>query len=176
MKNRKLKRGFYGTLLALLVFAGCQSKERKEQERNEALTRNFAEWMAKKAEMDALVEINAGNGHDFSYFGDRDLEDRLAGKQKDSVKYRDALERDAVVVLDYVGRCKNPSAVWTQIENAPKYTYGPGSFLNENGEWEYGDSINNGASREAHILVNCAKFTDCLIDLYGIRSEQKVRK
>lgn len=176
MKNKKLTRGLYGALLMLLMFAGCQSKERKEQETNQMLTRDFAEWLAKKADMDALVEINAGNGHDFSDFEDRDLEELLAGKQKDSVKYRNALERDAVVVLDYIGKSKNPSAVWAQIEKAPKYNYGPGSFLNEDGEWEYGDSINNGASREARILVNCDKFTDCLINLYGIRSEQKVRK
>ncbi len=176
MKNKKLTRGLYGTLLAFLIFSGCQTKERREQERNNALTRNFAEWLAKKADMDALIEINAGNGHDFSYFCDRDLDEWVNGKQKDSVKYRGALERDADVVLDYVGKCKNPNAVWTQIQNAPKYSYGPGSFLNENGEWEYGDSINNGASREARILVNCAKYTDCLIDLYCLRSEQKVRK
>ena len=176
MKNRKLKRDLYGFLLMLLLFASCNSKERREQERNDALTRNFAEWLAKKADLDALVEINAGNGHDFSYFGDKDIEERIAGKQKDSVKYRDALERDAVVVLDYIGKCKNPSAVWAQIEKAPKYNYGPGSFLNEDGEWEYGENVNNGASREARILVNCAKYTDCLVDLYGLRSEQKVRK
>ena len=176
MKNRKLTRGLYGSLLVLLMFAECQTKERREQERNDALTRNFAEWLAKKADMDALVEINAGNGRDFSYFTDRDLEEWVNGKQKDSVKYRGALERDADVVLDYAGKCKNPGAVWMQIEKAPKYTYGPGSFLNENGDWEYGDSINNGASREARILVNCAKYTDCLIDLYALRSEQKVRR
>lgn len=161
MKNKKLATGVSGTLLALLMLAGCET----EQKRNQKITRGFAEWMLNKANTEALAETANDNACDYTD------EVWLMKAKQDSAKYRAALERDADIVLDYAGEYHSAGAVWQKIQNAPlSYEYGPGSFINENGEWEYGDSVRNGASKEYKFKINYNEYKNSLKQIYRIRN------
>lgn len=172
MKNKRLSRGISGSLLALLMLAGCESKQEKDQR----LTRQFAQWMTKKADIEA--KANFGERYDKVYdeIDDWNLDFWIYQVQQDSVKYRDALERDAKIVLDYTKKCKTASDVWNKIQKAPTYTYGPGSFKNKQGEWEYGEHINNGLSREHLCCVNYGNYKNSLEELYCMRQAKAKRK
>ena len=161
MQNKKLATGATGTLLALLLLAGCGSRQTREQK----ITRKFAEWMLNRAKTEALAECTNDNGLDYTG------EVWLMKAKHDSMLYRDALERDADVVLKYIDKCGSASCVWNQIQNAPlSYEYGPGSFINENGEWEYGNRVNNGASKEYKCKINYNEYKAALKQLYRIRN------
>lgn len=161
MKNKKLATGVLGTSLALLMLAGCESEQRK----NQKLVRGFAEWMAKKAETEAEAEFNK------NYVYDVNDDVWLKKAQHDSVKYRDALARDANIVLDYAGKCHSANEVWNKIQHAPvAREYGPGSFINENGEWEYGDHVDNGYDKVFKIKVNYREYKRAVKDIYRIRN------
>lgn len=158
MKNKKLATGVSGSLLALLMLAGCESKDQK-------LVRGFAEWMAKKAETEANAEFNK------NYVYDVTRDDTWLEKAKhDSIKYRDALARDASIVLDYAGKCRSANEVWNEIQHAPvAREYGRGSFINENGDWEYGDHVDNGYDKAFKIKVNYREYKQAVKDLKRLR-------
>lgn len=159
MKNKKLATGVLGTALALLMLAGCETKDQK-------LVRGFAEWMAKKADDEAKAKFNK------NYVYDTLRDDTWLKKaENDSIRYRNALARDADIVLEYVDKCHSANEVWAKIQNTPvAREYGPGSFINENGDWEYGDHVDNGYDKVYKLKVNHREYTRTLKDLYRLRS------
>ena len=58
-----MKNKMYGTLLAMLMLAGCESKDQK-------LVRGFAEWMTKKAETEAKETKKAAKADATIYWQD----------------------------------------------------------------------------------------------------------
>lgn len=167
MKNKKLATGATGSLLALLMLAGCAS----EQKQNRKVTRAFAEWMLNRAKTEALAESANDTGLDYTG------EVWFMKAKQDSAKYRAALERDADIVLDYAGKYHSAHKVWEQIQKAElSYAYGPGSFINENGEWEYGDRVNNGASKEYKLKINYNEYKNSLKQIYRIRNARAMGK
>ncbi|MBQ6736045.1 MAG: hypothetical protein IJQ90_00985 [Alphaproteobacteria bacterium] len=159
MKNKKLATGVSGILLALLMLAGCET----EQKRNQKITRGFAEWMLNKANTEALAETANDNACDYTD------EVWLMKAKQDSAKYRAALERDADIVLTHAD--KDAQSVWNEIQNTPfAYEYGVGSVINENGEWERQDSVRLGAIKEARIKVNYDEYVRSLKTMKHIRN------
>ena len=158
MKNKKLATGVSGSLLAMLMLMGCEPKDQK-------LVRGFAEWMTKKAETEAKAEFNK----DYVYDATRDGA-WLKKAVHDSIRYHDALKRDANIVLDYVDKCHSANEVWNEIQRAPATkVYGPGSFINENGEWEYGDHVYKGYNKAHRITVNYREYKGALKELNCLR-------
>ena len=161
MKNKKLATGVSGTLLMLLLLAGCGN----EQKRDQRITRKFAKWMLNKANTEALATF------DTNYVYNASDESWLFKARHDSIRYRDALERDADIVLKYIDKCGSFDSVWKQIQNAPlSYDYGPGSFINENGKWEYGDKVNTGACKEYKCKINYNEYGRVLKQIHRIRN------
>lgn len=165
MKNKKFAKGAAGTLLTLLMMlSGCETKDQK-------LVREFAEWMAKKAEAEAQSKFNR------NYVYDASDETWLLKAKHDSIKYRDALTRDADIVLEYVGKCHSANEVWNEIQNAPvAREYGPGSFINENGEWEYGDHVDKGYDKAFKIKVNYREYEGAMENLMRLRNAKAKSK
>lgn len=167
MKNKKLATGVSGTLLALLLLAGCETEQKHDQK----LTRKFAEWMLNKANTEALESF------DKNYEYNAADEVCLRKARNDSISHREALERDADVVLKYTKTCATASDVWEKIQKAPlSYDYGPGSFINKDGEWEYGDHVNTGACKEYKCKVNYDEYKSALKEIYRIRNAKSKNK
>lgn len=160
MKNKRLAAGFSGTLLALLMLAGCESGQKSDKK----VARKFAEWVTNKANTEALAQI------DENYVYNKGDESWLAKARHDSITYRNALERDANIVLDYVGKYNNVNDIWKQIENAPVYAYGKGSFINDNDKWEYSDSVRTGCSKAHVYRINYNEYKRSLKNIYTIRN------
>lgn len=165
MKNKKFARCVStGTLLALLMLAGCETKEKQDKK----LVRGFAEWLAHKADSTAQANF------DKNYVYDPRDQVLLLKAKHDSLTYRDALRRDADIVLDYVDTCNDFTAIWNEIQQAQcTPVYGPGSFINEQGEWEYSDNTYLGANKAYKLKINVEEYERSLQEIYRIRNGQR---
>ena len=167
MASNKRNRVLGMAVAYVLLMVGCKNMQTRDQK----LTRGFAEWMLNKAKTEALAEF------DTNYVYNAADETWLLKARHDSITYRAALERDADIVLKYIDKCGNANCVWDQIQNTPlSYDYGPGSFINENGEWEYGEHVNNGACKENRCAINMREYEHALKQIYRIRNAKSKSK
>jgi hypothetical protein len=170
MKNNKSNVLF---LLMALLLVGCQSQEK----RNKKISDNFAKYLLQKANKEMLSSLTPeerqGNG-----------EVRIEGSfnwhpatAKDSVLYADAIKRYADVALKYYNNgARSYNAIWDSVQTAPRQAYGPGSFINEKGEWEYGEHVQGGASDELRCRANYDAYKKTIKALYIARQKRNKHK
>ncbi|MBP5485721.1 MAG: hypothetical protein J6Y07_03385 [Alphaproteobacteria bacterium] len=168
MKNNKSIVLF---LVMALLLTGCQSQEKRDKE----ISDKFAKYLLQKANKEMLSSLTPeerqGNG-----------EIRIEGRPcsgwgpatvEDSIRYADAIKRYADVALKYYNNgARTYAAIWDSVQKAPRQSYGPGSFINEKGKWEYGDHVQGGASDELRCRANYAAYKETVKALYIARQKR----
>ncbi len=168
MKNNKSKVLF---LVMVLLLTGCQSQEK----RNKKISNNFAKYLLQKANKEMLSSLTPEERQG-------DGETRIEGRPysgwgpatvEDSIRYADAIKRYADVALKYYNNGAHTyAAIWDSVQKAPRQSYGPGSFINEKGNWEYGDHVQGGASDELRCRANYDAYRKTIKALYIARQKR----
>lgn len=173
MKNDKLK------ILALSAFMflfGCQSQEKRDQK----FADNFANYLLQRANTEMLKSLTPdernGIGQTKISGGASPYHNCHDATPQDSALYADAIKKYADVALVHRDGARNYGDIWKSIQQADRYEYGPGSFINENKQWEYGDSVLKGASKELRVRANYEAYQQTIKALYIARQARNRRK
>lgn len=162
-------------LVMAFLLTGCQSQEKRDKK----ISDNFAKYLLQKANKEMLSSLTPeerqGNG-----------ETRIEGRPysgwhqatpEDSIRYADAIKRYADVALKYYNKgARSYDAIWDSVQRAPRQAYGPGSFINEKGNWEYGDHVQGGASDELRCRANYDAYRKTIKALYIARQKRNRHK
>ena len=162
-------------LVMAFLLAGCQSQEKRDKK----ISDNFAKYLLQKANKEMLSSLTPeerkGNGQ--VYIEGEPYRGWHQATAKDSIRYADAIERySGVAVRYYHNGAPSYDAIWDSVQQAPRQSYGPGSFINENGDWEYGNHVQGGASDELRVRENYRAYQNTVKALYVLRARQKRNK
>ena len=171
MKNNKLKALALSTFMFLF---GCQSQE----ERDKKFADNFANYLFQRANTEMLKSLTPdernGIGQTYIYGGTRSCYHEAT--PQDSALYADAIKKYADVALNYRDKARNYEDIWKSVQKADRYEYGPGSFINEDKKWEYGDSVLKGASKDLKVRANYEAYLETIKALYVARQARNKHK
>ena len=162
-------------LVMAFLLVGCQSQEK----RNKKISDNFAKYLLQKAnkEMLSLLTPAERQGDGEIRIEGRPYSGRHQATAEDSIRYADAIKRYADVALKYYDNgARSYDAIWDSVKKAPRQAYGPGSFINDKGEWEYGDHVQGGASDELRCRANYDAYQKTIKALYIARQKRNKRK
>ena len=162
-------------LATLLLFSGCNNQAKRDKR----FVDGFAAYLINRANIEAMRELTPDERNGvLAWNDDANIIDACVNQGVgDSLLYLDALKRYADVGLNWKQGARTYDAVWDSVQKAPRYEYGKGSVINDQGQWEYGDHVVRGwAGPALRCRENYKAYKKTVKKLYILRQKQRRMK